>query len=394
MLEYLDLEYVGPCPALKVELASRLNFLVGDNGLGKTFLLDVAWWVLTRTWARTSAVPQNGPGIEPIIRYGYQASRGPIYDSSCFKRKSQEWVDTIDRLEPSSVVIYAQLDGGFSVWDPARNHWSAERGQRAGPPAFLFSPDEVWNGLEKNSGKKVCNGLIQDWATWQMEKGESFAQISRVLGQLSPSPEESLTPGNLRRVSLDDVRDHPTLKMPYDQEVALIHASAGIRRIVALSYLLVWSWREHRRASEIIGEEPVSEVILLIDEMEVHLHPRWQRRIVPALLGVMGALCENLKISVQIVTATHSPLVLASVEPYFDETTDSMWELDIVDGQVKLGRSEWRRYGDVNSWLSSSIFDLAEPRSVEAEEGMGKAMELLRRRPVPSLTEFLKVDEC
>ena len=28
-----------------------MNFLTGDNGLGKTFLLDIAWWVLTQTWS-------------------------------------------------------------------------------------------------------------------------------------------------------------------------------------------------------------------------------------------------------------------------------------------------------------------------------------------------------
>lgn len=43
MLEALELREVGPAPELSLELMPRMNFLAGDNGLGKSFLLDVAW---------------------------------------------------------------------------------------------------------------------------------------------------------------------------------------------------------------------------------------------------------------------------------------------------------------------------------------------------------------
>src|SRR5215470_8293501 len=50
MLHYLHLRNVGPAPEMRMELGSRLNLITGDNGLGKSFLLDVAWWALTRRW--------------------------------------------------------------------------------------------------------------------------------------------------------------------------------------------------------------------------------------------------------------------------------------------------------------------------------------------------------
>ena len=46
MLEYLHLKNVGPAPEMEMQLAPRLNLITGDNGLGKSFLLDVAWWCL------------------------------------------------------------------------------------------------------------------------------------------------------------------------------------------------------------------------------------------------------------------------------------------------------------------------------------------------------------
>ncbi len=85
---------------------------------------------------------------------------------------------------------------------------------------------------------------------------------------------------------------------------------------MALAYLLVWTWQEHLRACEIRGTKPAREVVFLIDEIEAHLHPQWQRRIVNALLDVMEALTETRSVSVQMIATTHSPLVLASAEPY------------------------------------------------------------------------------
>ncbi len=46
--------------------------------------------------------------------------------------------------------------------------------------------------------------------------------------------------------------------------------------------------------------------ILLLDEIEIHLHPSWQRRILPVV--------QRLFPNAQIFIATHSPFVVASVE--------------------------------------------------------------------------------
>ena len=59
MLDFLKLKYVGPAPELELNLARRINVITGDNGLGKSFLLDIAWWALTRTWAGPMAWPSK-----------------------------------------------------------------------------------------------------------------------------------------------------------------------------------------------------------------------------------------------------------------------------------------------------------------------------------------------
>jgi putative AbiEii toxin of type IV toxin-antitoxin system len=369
-----------------MDFSSRLNVLTGDNGLGKSFLLDVSWWALTRTWAREFVVP-HPPPTEPSIKYSFDAKSKPFQATSKFDRLSQEW--SVPRGRPSipGLVIYAQVDGGFSVWDPARNYWKGDDPKRL--PSFLFKADEVWEGSD------FCEGLLRDWASWQREDSTAFEQLKAVLKELSPSQAEPLEPGDLKKVYLDDPKKHPTLKMAYGQEVPLIHASAGMRRIIALAYLLVWTWQEHQAACELTGGDRAGEIIFLIDEIEAHLHPQWQRRVVPSILKVMDALTGDHDAKVQLVAATHSPLVLASSEPLFDPNIDVIWELDVADGGVTLERYDWHRRGDASAWLTSSIFDLKQATSVQAEEALQKARSLLRSstKTPPTADEVHQVDD-
>ncbi|MBM7865676.1 AAA family ATPase [Heliobacterium gestii] len=390
MLESIHLKNVGPAAETKLDLAPRLNILTGDNGLGKSFLLDIAWWTLTRKWPAEvnpklttgqMARPRNGEEASIAFSLTGKAKRQAY--SSAFNRYQQAWTIPVGRPVNPGLVIYAQVDGSFSVWDPARNYWR-KKSMTEGPErphAYVFSPREVWDGLPGERGM-LCNGLINDWSGWQKERGESFRLLSAVLDALSPDGEEKLTPGALTRISLDDVRDMPTLRLPYGQDVPVIHASAGMRRIIALAYFLTWCWHEHVHASKLLGQEVADQIIFLIDEIEAHLHPRWQRLIVKSLLEVVNNMA--LAARVQLIAATHSPLVLASIEPVFDEQQDAWFDFDLVksEGQerhtVQIEKKDWVRQGDASSWLVSDAFDLGSARSVEAEEALNEAAEALK----------------
>ncbi|QXI26358.1 AAA family ATPase [Pseudomonas vanderleydeniana] len=381
MLKKLTFEGVGPAQTLAIDFKPRLNFLTGDNGLGKSFVLDIAWWSLTRTWHRDSMATARKDASQSTIAYCYEGSTGDFAYRSDFDHEAQQWSVKQSRPAIPGVVIYAGVDGSFSVWDPARNYWKGDQGEAAAPNrprSFDFSPDEVWNGLRSSDGKtQLCNGLISDWVLWQEGGKPAFDDLVKVLDALSPSGVEKMQPGEPMRVG-DSVRDIPSLRMPYGQDVPLTQASAGMRRISALAYLLVWTWREHQLACERYRVQPAREIIFLIDEIECHLHPQWQRRIVPALLNVMNALTGNRDVPVQLLAATHSPFVLASVEPEFDRERDCIWYFDLVGTEVQASLYPYSRKGDVNAWLSSEVFNLKEPSSVAAEEALLRAREFLR----------------
>lgn len=385
MIKYLKMTNVGPAWKMELEFGKRLNLLTGDNGLGKSFLLDIAWWSLTRKWpAEVNKRLPAGLMARPhekgkaSFEFAFIAKSKSITYTSTFDRKAQAWTGSPGRPSNPGLVLYAQVDGSFGVWDPARNYWrkKGDVDVQDRPPAYVFSPREIWDGLRDEERGFLCNGLIADWGGWQKEKGEAFKSLCSILKTLSPSEDEEIEPGDLTRIGLDDTRDIPTLRMPYGQSVPVLHASAGMRRIIALAYLLVWSWEEHNKASEILGLPTTSQVIFLIDEIEAHLHPKWQRRIVAALLKVMESFSR--KADVQVIAATHSPLVMASVEPFFHPNHDAWFDLDLVidrNGKscVELSKRPFTRLGDVSRWLISDAFDMGSARSLEAEKVLAEA---------------------
>lgn len=389
MLQSLILSGVGPAPQMAMEpIAPRMNLIAGDNGLGKSFLLEVAWWALTSSWRDRPAQPSAGVRTAKLE---WRTADAPVdvQHQAGFHFARREWQWPGQASTSTALALYAVVDGSFAVWDPARNLGPLPTGSRE-RPAFRFTPGQVLEGLS-DGDKVLCNGLIRDWATWQGRSDPAFAMLCRVLDALAPSASERLEPGRLMRVSIDDVRDHPTLKTAYGQDVPVILASAAIRRVVSLAYLLVWTWTEHRLACELRRQEPARQIIFLIDEVEAHLHPHWQRKVLRALLAVMEALTGSPAPDVQLLAVTHSPLVLASAEPFFDPERDALWVLDLEGAEVKLRRDEHPRHGDANAWLTSDVFELDAPVSEELERALRAAKDLVKQA-APTAADVHRVD--
>jgi AAA domain, putative AbiEii toxin, Type IV TA system len=383
MLKELHLQQVGPSDHFDVEFTDRLNIFTGDNGLGKSFLLDVAWWVLTGNWVDQPAYPQRHTDELPkIISKINTRNLGTIFPEidvqSHFDFSEQKWQKNIPLVDFSkSVVIFVRVDGGFSVFDPARKR----------DLAYNFTPDTLWNGL-RAKGKVVCNGLIQDWVTWQNQPNKyPFQLFANVIKKLAPHPDESIEIGEPTRISVEDVRDIPTVNLSYGN-VPVTQASAGMKRILGLAYLLVWAWYEHKKASELRQQDPVNQIILLIDEIESHLHPRWQRVILPAILDVVCELQSTMK--VQALVTTHSPLVLASLEPNFNEEEDRLFLFQLENREVTLNEVPWSKQGDTVGWLTSETFGLKQARSQEAEIAIEAAEAWMRNSDMNELPENLR----
>lgn len=50
MIKSLNAVNVGPWKEAPLKFGPRLNVITGDNGLGKSLLLDLAWYAVTGAW--------------------------------------------------------------------------------------------------------------------------------------------------------------------------------------------------------------------------------------------------------------------------------------------------------------------------------------------------------
>ena len=406
MLERLRLTNVGPAPDMTLELAPRFNLFTGDNGLGKSFLLDVAWWALTRRWPQevnprmTSGLPArpHDPAVAAKIQLRVRSATSDVEYEATYSKADGAWKGNRGRPWAPGLVVYAHADGSFSVWDPVRNYWNRRSGTGAAErrPAYVLTEAEVWDGLWNQSAARpvpVCNGLLYDWAHWINAKDDRAEAMAAVLQALAPSPADTFAPGPLVRLSLHDAREIPSVVTPHADAVPVLHASAGVRRAVALAYMITWARSEHQLAVKQTGRPSARQAIVLFDEVESHLHPRWQRSILKSLQAAGSAIFAG--VDFQYLVSTHSPLVLASAEPWFDAERDAWFDIDYSGEppRIHLQRRPYVPLGTAGHWLTSEAFDLATDRgSLEAEAAILKARAILRD-PEPQLDAVMKVHD-
>jgi predicted ATP-binding protein involved in virulence len=97
--------------------------------------------------------------------------------------------------------------------------------------------------------------------------------------------------------------------------------------------------------------------IVLIDEIDLHLHPKWQREVLPALLATFPKL--------QFIVTTHSPQVLSKIK--------QQHLFVLKDGQVKRPPST---YGKDTNLILNEAFDISE-RPDDIKKMLSDCMHLL-----------------
>lgn len=327
MLKHLKLEGVGPSAKFEIEFANRLTMLAGDNGLGKTLLLELAWWSITREFWQVPIVTDKSVK-EPRIVAGTTDPNGKVDEVGIvYDRQRLGWSFENGVGHGADVCIFAGSDGSLAVWDAIRSFNILEENNAAPvwrgnaintPPhrdtVYYFDQSTILNGLANENGNVFCRGLIADLVEWQTRSVDQtlvlFDFWSEVLKHMSP-PDEKMRPGPIKRLHVHDVREIPTIQFDFG-EVPITLCSSAVLRILTLSYLLVWSWKEHLELVKLTQHKSHKRLVLIIDELDLHLHPKWQRTILKTILSVAQLIDPDCK--TQLVTTSHSPLVLASTE--------------------------------------------------------------------------------
>lgn len=105
--------------------------------------------------------------------------------------------------------------------------------------------------------------------------------------------------------------------------------------------------------------------ILLLDEIEIHLHPAWQRKILPVV--------QDLFKNAQIFIATHSPFVVASVRDAW------VYQLVVEDGKAHLNKVEASMGGSSYPLVLDEIFGIDDYFDVATEAALDEFANLKKQ---------------
>jgi len=139
--------------------------------------------------------------------------------------------------------------------------------------------------------------------------------------------------------------------------------------------------------------------VILIDEIDVHLHPKWQRKIVPAL--------EDLFRACQFIATTHSPFVIQAVDRQKISRTDKLGDIpldqdansieDIVEDIQGITMPQRSKRSEELSIAAEKYFKLLKQKNIPEDDlAQAETKYRLASEPFasdPALHALLKVEQ-
>lgn len=304
----------------------HFNVLIGDNGAGKTSILDAV------SIAMGTILMKSGAS------FGYSGTRTrPLY-----KHEIRSVITELGKKEPQEVT----LSGSFDYKDQTL-HWCRRQPRFSKNLSYKEASDvtRLGENFLQNIENPINLPLLVHHTTARLwgnifDKKNKFEKLSsRFEGYYACLDTRSIKDkfliwfktyeDNILKFEKDRslynaftsaitsmVKDWEKIHYSWDQEdilgkisggnwLPLKNLSDGYRGIVHLTADLAY------RAIQLnphLGERAVidTEGIVLIDEIDMHLHPNWQRHII-----------EDLKRTfpkIQFIVTTHSPFIVQSVK--------------------------------------------------------------------------------
>jgi predicted ATP-binding protein involved in virulence len=178
------------------------------------------------------------------------------------------------------------------------------------------------------------------WFEWQYNKSGHNIENNRLLKVVCDSIYSVLSYGDAQYSNLSINYDLPNGELCIEKAGQILRVnqfSSGEKSIFALVADLS---RRLAIANPSATAPLKGNGIVLVDEIDLHLHPRWQRALMPAL----RATFENI----QWVVTTHSPQILSSLERY---------QLRIITNGNLQDISPYIKGRDINS-INKDVFDI------------------------------------
>ena len=322
-IQSLVLNDIGGFGEFGVEFSPSFNLICGANGVGKTTIL----YAIARAFSRhPSTLRRRAASLEPgrwhlTIEFDGKITRGSGHSEGMMPFEHDQ-VET-QLIAPSRSLLHFKANRDFFYSrlegigrDPAteENYWSSSA-------VDGIHQDDIKRWLVNRYLFSAHPGSLTIRQLQDLEFSKECFSI------LDPTVEfDKVDAGSF------DVYVHtPQGSIPYE------YLSSGFRASLAMLLGIV-------REIEIRNfDMPANQFngVILIDELDLHLHPTWQRQIVQALKKAFS--------SAQFIVTTHSPHMIQAAE-----LGEVIALLKDNSGNPRIGKFHVGRYG-FKGWTLEEI---------------------------------------
>ena len=299
----------------------NFNLLIGNNAAGKTSVLD-AIALLLNTYFQGSGITTGGSVLKKTdARYIATVKA----EQTFFESQKEVWIMASAFWDGLEIEWQRDLgDRGAKAKDlialGSRKRLAISTGESPDLPLLVYyGAGRLWDihrdiKTEKPGSQldayRFCLDPKSDPYTFQKifkKLTLSSLQRNREVPALSTieSAIISCIPG-AKRFFHDVDEDQILIELEKEGLVRFADLSDGYRNMVAMVADIA------QRCTQLnpqFGHDSTRKTkgIVLIDEIDLHLHPKWQRRVVPDLRATFPQL--------QFITTSHSPFIIQSMNP-------------------------------------------------------------------------------
>jgi len=333
LLEKIELENIKCFKNLTLDFqkedgsTAKWVTLLGENGCGKTTALQMMALILScgdiDRWFMYST---------PWQRYPDKVGKITAYPDSHRDANTIEYTLDIFSIIPSKRT----KEWGFNNIDTFIDAFSAGYGSHrvleitAPDPAKLekYTKEDNYNTLFSPGSLDTIGQWIHNLDYKVLKSQDETAKKRLDIGIKCVN---SLLEDGVKYDSVSN--DLEIMFDSFGSKVPISGLSEGYKSILALFGDLVWRMIQAFPTSDKPTEE---EGVVLIDELDIHLHPKWQREIPEMLRKAFP--------NIQFIVATHSPIIAAGAGA--DAVT---LKLEMHDDAVVAKRIEGMAYMDFDS---------------------------------------------